>query len=71
MKLVDHASRHALVSVIQPLNFRIQNLDMVTVPMVHTRKLGSSLVGFHKMDTTGNSGANTCKQTRLMKGCVW
>ena len=23
------------------------------------------------MDTFGNSGANTCMQTRLMKGCVY
>ena len=43
---------------------------MVTLRMAHLNSY-SLLDGIHYMDTFGNSRANTCIQTRLMKGCVY
>ena len=43
---------------------------MVTLRLAH-KTSESVFDGIHNMDTFGNSKANTCIQTRLMKGCVY
>ena len=51
------------MSQYQPLHGNTANGSLKTVIVYFD--------GIHYMDTFGNSRANTCIQTRLMKGCVY
>ena len=67
--LVDPASSHMLVSKKNHACLSV-NFYMVTLRIAHQNSY-SLFDGIHYMDTFEHSGANTCIQTRLMKGCVY